>query len=766
MPNRSADSVTTAYRLQLKVTGAVQGVGFRPFVYRLARELELTGFVLNNSQGVTIEVEGDQRALELFNQRFRCEIPPLAMINGMDEQYVQPMGSGQFVIATSDDVGSKTALVLPDIATCGDCLREIFDPQDRRYHYPFTNCTNCGPRYSIIDSLPYDRTNTTLNLFTMCEQCAAEYADPANRRFHAQPNACPNCGPRIELWDTNGNPIADSINAIERAFALISDGKILALKGLGGFQLLVDAANAEAVGELRFRKRRSNKPFALMYPSVDAIQRDCALNQMEIDLLNSPESPIVICARRDSVSGLAAEVAPSNPYLGVMLPYTPLHHILMRRLNRPVVATSGNLSDEPLCIDEREALLRLADIADHFLVHDRPIRRHVDDSVVRVLAGRAQVIRRARGYAPLPILLQQELPETMAVGGHLKNAVAIAKGRHIFVSQHIGDLESLESNRAFKESLRDLADLYALKPTHIAHDLHPDYSSTLHAASLAGQEVSVQHHYAHVLSCMADNNVDDPVLGVSWDGTGFGLDRTIWGGEFLAVDETSFERVAYFKPFRLPGGDTAAKEPRRSAAGILYEICCSSIADWRELLPENAFSDNESEIIWRMLSQDLNAPQTSSVGRLFDAISAITGLSHKCTFEGEGAMLLEFAIGKENTTAFYEFELKELLSRYEIDWRPMINAILEDHRARVNGSLISAKFHNTLTEIIVAVAYRNRLKRVMLTGGCFQNKYLLEYAISRLRQSGFTPNWHRQIPTNDGGIAVGQIIAVARAMER
>ncbi len=449
-----------------------------------------------------------------------------------------------------------------------------------------------------------------------------------------------------------------------------------------------------------------------------------------------------------------------------MLPYTPLHHILMRQLNRPVVATSGNLSEEPLCIDEREALFRLKGIADCFLVHNRPIRRHVDDSVVRVMAGRAQVIRRARGYAPLPILLYQELPESVAVGGHFKNAVAIGKGRHIFVSQHIGDLESLESNAAFKESLRDLADLYELEPTYIGHDLHPDYSSTLHAATFSGQKVSVQHHYAHVLSCMADNNIDAPVLGVSWDGTGLGLDRTIWGGEFLAVDEASFERAAYFRPFALPGGDIAAKEPRRSAAGVLYEICRDSMADWRKLLPKNSFNDNESEVIWRMLSQSLNAPRTSSVGRLFDAVAAILGLSHKCSFEGEAAMMLEFAIGDEDTTAYYEFELKELLAGYEIDWRPMIVAILEDHKSGVNASLISARFHNTLAEIIVATAYRNRLKRVVLTGGCFQNKYLLEHSISRLRSSGFTPYWHRQVPTNDGGIAVGQIVAVARSVER
>lgn len=766
MKERQSGISAAPQRLQLKVSGAVQGVGFRPFVYRLARELDLSGFVANNAQGVTIQVEGTKDALVVFKRRFKTEIPPRALINDLVEQYIQPLGSSEFVIAHSDDVGSKTALVLPDIATCDDCLREIFDPQDRRYLYPFTNCTNCGPRYSIIASLPYDRVNTTMNIFTMCERCRAEYSDPANRRFHAQPNACPECGPRLELWDADGNTTADAQTAIKAAAKLILAGKIVALKGLGGFQLLVDATNSEAIGELRARKRRSNKPFALMYPSIEMIESDCHLTQLEKSLLKSPESPIVICRRRDSASDISAKIAPGNPYLGVMLPYTPLHHILMRQLGRPIVATSGNLSEEPLCVDEQEALVRLKGIADYLLVHNRPIHRHVDDSVVREVAGRMQVIRRARGYAPFPILLNQELPESVGVGGHFKNAVAIGKGRHIFISQHIGDLESIESDAAFKDSLYDLADLYELTPTYIGHDLHPDYSSTMHAMTIAGKKVNVQHHYAHVLSCMADNNVVAPVLGVAWDGTGLGLDRTIWGGEFLAVDDSSFERVDYFRPFMLPGGDIAAKEPRRSAAGALYEIACGSITDWRKLLPQSAFSDNESETIWRMLSRGFNAPQTSSVGRLFDAVSAITGLSSKCTFEGEGAMMLEFAIGKEDSTAYYEFELKELLAGYEVDWRPMLNAIFEEYQAGVRVSLISAKFHNTLTEIIVSLAYRNKLKRVALTGGCFQNKYLLEHSISRLRSSGFTPYWHRQIPTNDGGIAVGQIAAVARSVER
>ncbi len=766
MHDRIQESTSERYRLQLKVAGAVQGVGFRPFVYRLARDLELTGFVMNNSQGVIIEIEGSKRALADFKERFRSEIPPRAIVNRIIEATITPLESSVFAIAESSLEGSKTTIILPDIATCDDCLREVFDPSDRRYLYPFTNCTNCGPRYSIITALPYDRGNTTMKKFTMCDLCAAEYHNPSDRRFHAQPNACPNCGPKLEFWDSDGKPLAGNDDAIDKAIEQIRHGKILAIKGLGGFQLMVDASSPEAVRELRVRKRRSNKPLAVMYPTIEMIKRDCALTDLEVDLLCSAESPIVICHRNGVAPRIAEEVAPGNPYLGVMLPYTPLHHILMRQLNQPVVATSGNLSEEPLCIDEHEALRRLKGIADCLLVHDRPIHRHVDDSVARKVAGSVQIIRRARGYAPLPIMLHQNLPESIAVGGHLKNTVAIGKGRQIFVSQHIGDLESLESNEAFKDSLRDLTVLYELNPSCVAHDAHPDYASTRHAAALSGIKVAVQHHYAHVLSCMADNNVEAPLLGVAWDGTGFGLDRTIWGGEFLAVNETSFDRVAHFRSFPLPGGDIVAKEPRRSAAGVLYEICDGSYSIWRKSLPDNSFSDSEAEVLWKMLRQGLNAPRTTSVGRLFDAVGALLGLSQECTFEGEAAMMLEFATANDSTSTSYQFGLDRNTAGYEIDWRPMIVAITADREAGVTISQIAVKFHNTLTEIIVTVAQRVQLRRVLLSGGCFQNKYLSERTISRLRSSGFLPYWHHQIPTNDGGIAVGQLVAAARSLEK
>lgn len=766
MHDRVRESTSEKSRVRLKVTGAVQGVGFRPFVYRLARDLGLTGFVYNNSQGVIIEIEGSKRALADFRERISLEIPPRAFVNGIVEAVIEPLGSSAFAIAESDLAGSKTTIVLPDIATCDDCLREIFDRGNRRYQYPFTNCTNCGPRYSIISALPYDRINTTMKKFTMCEACAAEYNDPDDRRFHAQPNACPHCGPKLEFWDSNGKRLAENEDALDQAVAQIRNGKIVAIKGLGGFQLMVDASSPGAVRELRARKRRSNKPLAVMYPTIEMIRRECALTCLEIDLLRSAESPIVICRKNGATARIAVEVAPGNPSLGVMLPYSPLHHILMRNYGQPVVATSGNLSEEPLCIDEHEALRRLKGIADCFLVHNRPIQRHVDDSVVREIAGKVQIIRRARGYAPLPISLNFDLPESIAVGGHFKNTVAIGKGRQIFISQHIGDLESLESHSAFKDSLRDLSQLYEVNPTFVASDAHPDYSSTQHAATLAGVKIAVQHHYAHVLSCMADNNIEAPLLGVAWDGTGFGSDRTIWGGEFLAVNETSFNRVAYLRPFRLPGGDIVAKEPRRSAAGVLYEACGGSYSVWRDSLPDSSFSESETEVLWRMLQQGLNAPQTTSVGRLFDAVAALLGLSQKCNFEGEAAMMLEFAVDHESPSASYQFGLDQSTTGYQIDWRPIIAAVIADRAAGVATSLIAAKFHDTLTEIIVTIANRMQLRRILLSGGCFQNKYLTERTISRLWSCGFLPYWHHQVPPNDGGIAVGQLVAVARRLEK
>ncbi len=749
-------------RLRMVIHGAVQGVGFRPFVYRLATELQLTGWVLNSSQGVFIEVEGVLAKLEDFLRRLERDKPPRAFIQSLEYSWLDPVGYASFEIRHSDESGRKTAFILPDIATCPDCLREIFDPTDRRYRYPFTNCTNCGPRFSIIHALPYDRPNTTMKKFTMCSDCQTEYETPLDRRFHAQPNACPRCGPHLELWDRQGNVLAQRDEALLKAAESIRRGQIVALKGLGGFHLITDARNEEAVQELRRRKHREEKPLALMYPNLETVKEHCEVSQLEERLLVSPESPIVLVRRRGDAR-IAPAVAPRNPYLGVMLPYTPLHHLLMAELGSPVVATSGNLSDEPICTDEHQALHKLNTIADLLLVHNRPIARHVDDSIVRIVAGRELVLRRARGYAPLPITLKaanSELRTVLAVGAHLKNTVALSVGSNVFISQHIGDLETTEAFGAFQRVIADFEKLYEARPSVIVHDLHPAYLSTQYAQQQYLPRMSVQHHYAHVLACMAENELDGPVLGVSWDGTGYGLDGTIWGGEFLLATRENFRRVAHLRQFRLPGGEQAIKEPRRTALGVLYEIYGDALLGMRELAPVQAFSEKELEIVWAMLQKKINVPLTSSVGRLFDAVASLAGLRQSTRFEGQAAMELEFALTETDET--YHLEIME---RDVLDWGPLVEAILNDVHGGVSVSKISARFHNALVEAIVTVARCVKEERVVLTGGCFQNKYLTERAITRLRDAGFRVYWHQRVPPNDGGIALGQIGAASSLKE-
>jgi len=811
-------------RLRLVIRGAVQGVGFRPFIYRLASEMELAGWVSNSAQGVFIEVEGEKNRLESFLTCVERKKPPRAFIQSLEPLFLDPVGYSSFEIRASDRVGEKTVLILPDIATCLDCMREVLDSADRRYLYPFTNCTNCGPRFTIIESLPYDRPNTTMKNFEMCEQCRREYEDPLDRRFHAQPIACPDCGPQLELWDEHGKALATRHEALLEAAEAIRAGKIVAMKGLGGFHLIVDARDDEAVERLRFRKRREEKPFALMYPSLEAVKLDCAVSELEERLLLSPESPIVLLQRRDLHSGLVDEsrrstiensriqaphlpshtshpasdvscaVAPNNPYLGVMLPYTPLHHLLMRELGFPVVATSGNLSDEPICTDEHDALKRLNGIADLFLVHNRPIARHVDDSILRIVGGRELILRRARGYAPLPIRLKESLPSFLAVGAHLKNTIALSVGRDVFISQHIGDLDTSQAYQAFAKVLQDFERLYDARPEAVGHDLHPDYLSTRYAQKLGQSLAAVQHHYAHVLACMAENEVDPPVLGISWDGTGYGTDGTVWGGEFLLVFNDSFERVAHLRTFRLPGGEKAIKEPRRSAFGVLYEMFGEDLLKVPTLPQLHGLhplrgSTKEEIMVWlRMLKTGVNSPLSSSVGRLFDAVASLVGLRQTLKFEGQAAMELEFAIAGRETEEAYPFSIADCqlpvekrgmngeqqrgqtaesaihISKSEmvVDWQPMLRAMLDDIQSAVPISKVSAKFHNALVESIVAVARRVGQQRVVLSGGCFQNRYLSERAIKRLKEEGFCPYWHQRVPPNDGGIALGQIVAAAR----
>src|SRR6266567_5629229 len=560
-------------RAKVILLGAVQGVGFRPFVYRLATELQLEGWVLNSAQGVFIEVEGPRDPLNRFLLRLEKEKPPLAVLQSFEASFLDPVNYRGFEIRKSDERGEKTALILPDIATCADCVREILEPNNRRFRYPFTNCTNCGPRFSIIEALPYDRVNTSMKKFVMCAECEHEYHDPLDRRFHAQPNACRRCGPQLQLWNDNGVVVSERDDALQQAADVVRSGKILALKGIGGFQLLVDARNEAAVSRLRTRKNREEKPLAVMYSSLDAVRMDCEVSDLEERLLLSPESPIVLLCRLSAIhnhcqsgsdqSAICSAVAPRNPNLGVMLPYTPLHHLFMRELNFPVVATSGNLSDEPICIDERDARQRLRGIAAVFLVHNRPIVRHMDDSITRMMAGWELVLRRARGYAPLPVHLKTTLPTVLAVGAHLKNTVALSVGADVFISQHIGDLETEQAYRAFQRAAADLPKLYDAKIDIVACDMHPDYLSTNFATHLPIPAHPVQHHWAHVAACMAENEIEPPALGLAWDGTGYGLDGTIWGGEFLlAKSNGAFERVTHFRQFRLLGGDRAIKEPR------------------------------------------------------------------------------------------------------------------------------------------------------------------------------------------------------------
>ena len=757
-------------RIRIAIHGAVQGVGFRPFLYRLATEMQLPGWVVNSGQGVFVEVEGTKDVLDSFLLRIEREKPPRSSIHSLEFSLLDPVGFESFEIRESSTSGEKSALVLPDIASCSDCLAEIFDPKNRRYLYPFTNCTNCGPRFTIIESLPYDRPNTTMKDFQMCDECRREYENPLDRRFHAQPNACPWCGPSLELWDAQGQILCTHQEALLSAAEAIRHGKIVAVKGLGGFHLMVDARNDKAVVRLRQRKRREEKPLALMYPSLSDVTIDCKVSELEQRLLLSPESPIVLLSRH-LVDGkaeceVAPSVAPRNPYFGVLLPYTPLHYILMRELGFPIVATSGNISDEPICTEEREALERLGAVADVFLVHNRPIVRHVDDSIVTVMMGRELVLRRARGYAPLPIRLKRKMPHALAVGGHLKNTIALTVGDAVFLSQHIGDLETNEAFQAFQKVIRSFLSLYGAEPEYVVRDLHPDYLSSQYSRDLHSSVLPVQHHYAHVASCMAENELEGSVLGVSWDGTGYGLDQTIWGGEFLLTDEISFERIASFRTFPLPGGTKAIAEPRRTALGLLYEIFGENLFNWQKLEPLRSFAESELVVLRKVLARKMNSPLTSSVGRLFDAVASIVGLCQRIHFEGQAAMELEFAAGGVQTNERYAFCTAESAGLFSLDWEPMVVEILDDVYRGVSHNKVAAKFHNTLVEMILGVAKRTGQERVVLTGGCFQNRYLTERTVRRLEAEGFRPYWHQRVPPNDGGIALGQIFAAARLQKQ
>jgi hydrogenase maturation protein HypF len=729
-------------RLRITLRGAVQGVGFRPFVYRLATEMSLTGWVLNSSAGLVVEVEGSPVELRRFEQRIESERPKASVVTVRESEWVPTQGSTKFEIHHSDTDSAKSVNVLPDLATCADCRSELLDPANRRFQYPFTNCTNCGPRYTIVVDIPYDRPNTTMREFVLCPACREEYENPINRRFHAQPNACPECGPKLD------GTIADTAAALRR-------GEIVALKGIGGFQLLVDARQAAAVARLRQRKHREEKPFALMMPSLETAREYCEITPAEQELLESLAAPIVLLHPKPGTD-IAWNVAHCSPYLGVMLPYSPLHHLLMRECPFPLIATSGNRSDEPIAIANDEAATSLKDIADHFLMHNRPIVRACDDSVVRLTRGRAGILRRARGYAPLGIRVSRNVQPVLAVGGHLKNTVAIGVGQDVFLSQHIGDLETLEARHAFERAIDDLCRLYSFQPEAVVCDLHPDYASTDWAERSGLPIIRVQHHQAHVAACAAENNVEGPYLGVSWDGTGYGLDGTIWGGEFFHVENNQYERVAHLRPFGLPGGDAAVREGWRSAASLLFEV--SGETECGDSRPRLSGQRNSPagpprlsvSKVRPMLKRKINVVPTTSVGRLFDAVASILDLAQQNRFEGQAAMLLENEIGSLRTEEAYPLAAG--------DWAPLIAEILRDKREGLPVPRIAARFHNALVNWILEVAAKSELKQIVLSGGVFQNRYLTERTAAMLESKGFVVHTHRQVPPNDGGIALGQVV--------
>lgn len=716
---------------------------------------------MNTPEGVVIEAEGSRSSLEAFRLAIEPERPPRASIHSIEAVWLDAIGATDFRILDSLAPGSPTTIVPADIATCDECLAEIADPANRRYRYPFTNCTNCGPRYSLIESLPYDRARTSMRAFAMCPACAAEYHDPRSRRFHAQPNACPVCGPMVSLWDADGRTLATGDAAMRHAAAALCDGRLVAVKGLGGFHLMVLASSPAAVRELRARKHRIEKPFALMASSLAEAEALCEVSLAERRLLLAPEAPIVLLRRRTGGAvDVAAPVAPNNPWLGVMLPSTPLHHVLLADVGEAVVATSGNRAEEPICTDEDEALDRLAGLADCFLVHNRPIVRHVDDSIARVQLGREVVLRRARGYAPLPVTLAAAVPSIVAVGAHQKNTVAVSVDALVFLSQHIGDLDTPEARGAFTRVLGSLQALYNVTPERMAADAHPDYASTRVAVASGVPVTLVQHHLAHVLSCAAEHDLAGEWLGVAWDGTGAGPDGTIWGGEFLLVDDERWARLACLRPFQLPGGERAVREPRRAAFGVLHELGALPADPQRGVV-----SDAEHGLWRRAIERHLNAPVTSSAGRLFDAVASLLGVRHHASYEGQAAMELEWGADQHEQAA-YPWSLdaggqRQSTPPLVADWAPAIQALLEDRATGTPVPVMAARWHNTMADVIVTVAAAAGRPRVVLSGGCFQNVLLVKQVDRRLRAIGLTPYWHQRVPTNDGGIALGQVVGAA-----
>jgi hydrogenase maturation protein HypF len=753
-------------RRQIEVSGIVQGVGFRPYIYRLATNRHLRGTIRNTSAGVTIEIQGPSETVQDFVEHLPAEAPPLARITSFAVHEVPCNGDADFRIVHSREGEEVRTLISPDVAICADCLCEMFDPADRRYRYPFINCTNCGPRFTIVRDIPYDRPSTSMAPFPMCLECLAEYETPLDRRFHAQPNACWKCGPQVELWDKFGRRI-ECRDPIADAAAGLHSGLVVAVKGLGGFHLAVDATSPAAVALLRQRKRRVEKPFAVMVPNLKAAEDVCEIDDAARAVLQSMQRPIVLLPKKQP-SPIPDEVAPFNRYLGIFLPYTPLHYLLLAEGGfKALVMTSGNLSEEPIAIDNREATQRLSTLADYFLVHNRDILLRCDDSVVRVAGGVTRQLRRSRGFVPVPVFLKDDQPSVLAVGSELKNTICLTKGKHAFLSQHVGDLENVESYGFFHEAIEHLERILEIRPEIIAYDLHPNYFSTKWALQQSGLKlVGVQHHHAHIASCMAENHLEGRVIGFALDGTGYGTDGHIWGGEVLVAGYADFERAAHFEYVPLPGGEAAIREPWRMAVSYLAhhfgrEFLKLDIPFVRQL------NRSKVDLLLRMMEQGVNSPLTSSCGRLFDAVAALVGIRQQVNYEAQAAIELEMSIAPSEDETAYPLQLIADGDRWIIGTRPLFEALLADLSGNTPATTISRRFHNGLVEGFVELATRLRnqtaLHRVCLSGGTFHNLYLSQRLEARLSESGFEVFTQKEVPSGDGGLSLGQaLVAAAR----
>jgi hydrogenase maturation protein HypF len=752
-------------RLGLRIKGIVQGVGFRPFVYYLAQRYRLSGWVTNNSGCVAIEIEGEKPLLEQFIISVRREAPPAAVIQDISVIKLPLKFEDSFIIKKSNLEGGEYQPISPDIATCAECLEEVLSPGDRRYNYPFTNCSNCGPRFTIISGMPYDRAMTTMGIFTMCPECRSEYENPSDRRFHAQPIACPHCGPCLTLADGRGASLPDP-DVLKLSAEFIRQGYILAIKGLGGFQLVCDATSAEAVARLRERKKRRSKPFAVMMHSLDETRQHCLVNQLEADLLDSPAAPIVLLKWLVGASSVTREVARDNIYLGVMLPYTPLHHILLRQVGRPLVMTSGNLSEEPICSYNGEALARLQSIADYFLLHNRDITSPYDDSVYFVEREIVQPIRRARGYAPSPFKLPFVGRQVLACGAEEKNSFCLLRDDNAFLSQHIGDMSNAETLDSFENTIRLYQRLFRIQPEIIAYDLHPEYLSTKYALRRATEEkltaIPVQHHHAHIVSCMTENAFTDPVIGVAFDGTGYGPDGNLWGGEFMLCDYNKYERLAHLEYVPMPGGGQAIRRPYRMALGYLYHLLGEASAAGLSLL--EGIPATELGVIRSQVAHGFNSPLTSSMGRLFDAVAALTGFKDEIDYSAQAAIEFEM-LAPDDMAGFapYPFSFtRQPGQSVTIKLADLIAGVVADVRDGAPTSSISACFHQTIAQMILEtcrmMTQETGLNTVALSGGVFQNRLLFRLALDALEQHGFRVLTHHLVPCNDGGLALGQAV--------